>query len=202
MAIAIPTDAGDRGSKSLPRPDDQLMRGFARGDIRAFDQLYAKYKQPLYNYLHRNCQHDQVDEIFQDVWLRVIASAARFQVHNKFRAWLFTLAHNCLVDHYRKSARQHQVEDDNHLLKHQVAAENRLMEDNVTTAESRSAILAAIESLPPEQREAFYLREDAGFSIQEIAEIQTVTQEAAKSRLRYAYQKLRLLLKDIPRNPA
>ncbi|HIG39802.1 MAG: sigma-70 family RNA polymerase sigma factor [bacterium] len=105
MAIALPTDDSGRIRKRSSS-DDQLMQAYARGKTDAFDQLYLRYKQPLYGYLYRNCHRTEVDELFQEIWLRVIASQSRYKGNNKFRAWIFTLAHNCLVDHYRKTERQ------------------------------------------------------------------------------------------------
>ena len=86
--------------------DDLLMLRYARGERGAFDVLYARYKQPLYGFFYRNCHSSVVDELFQDVWLRVIASARRYESKNKFRSWLFTMAHNCLVDFHRSSKRR------------------------------------------------------------------------------------------------
>jgi len=174
------------------RTDDQLMMGYARGDRGAFDQLYARYKQPLYHYLYRNCgTRNQVDELFQDVWLRVIASAPRFRNRGRFRSWIFTLAHNCLVDYYRKADKQ----------SIQTSREPEISGANETQAvllgvELAQSIQQAIASLPPAQREAYILREHSGFSIREIGDIQNISPEAAKSRLRYAYGKLRSLLED------
>ncbi len=197
MAIAVATGDNGTGKPGLSS-DDRLMCAYARGKQSAFEQLYLRYKQPLYGYLYRHCHRSQVDELFQDVWLRVIASASRYKSSNKFRSWIFTLAHNCLVDHYRKIARQADFEDDGAQFVETNLTDGKLLEVTLDASELKKSILNAVKSLPIEQREAFYLREEAGFSIKEIADIQTITQEAAKSRLRYAYKKLRQLLTDIP----
>ncbi len=178
--------------------DDQLMVSFGRGDRSAFDSLYSRYKQPLYGYLFRNCGNVAfVEELFQDVWLRVIASSPRYQRRGKFRSWVFTLAHNCMVDHYRRSSRQ-SVEQhvETGTVDERFASEQTAVED-FSEAETGTAIQKAIARLPLDQRQAFCLREESGFSVKEIAEIQGITSEAAKSRLRYAYQKLRKSLSDL-----
>jgi len=172
--------------------DDQLMVSFGRGDRPAFDLLYARYKQPLYGYLYRNCGNEaSIDELFQDIWLKVIASSSRYKRRGKFRSWIFTLAHHCIVDFYRKSARQAVKQSAVEEL-----ASNQSTESSVRDSEVLLAVQTAIASLPLEQRQAFCLREESGFSVKEIAEIQDISVEAAKSRLRYAYSKLRIRLAD------
>ena len=80
------------------RSDDALMKAYQGGDVRAFDELYRRFKQPLYSFLIRQSGGEPVArELFQDVWLRVISSSKRYHCNGRFRSWLFTLAHNRLV---------------------------------------------------------------------------------------------------------
>jgi RNA polymerase sigma factor (sigma-70 family) len=165
--------------------DDLLFQAFARGDADAFDQLYARYRQPLFGYLMKNCSDESAaSEMFQDIWLRVIASVTRYQERGKFRAWLFRLAHNRLVDYYRQNAKQDFEELSD------IAAEGLSVEEQVAKIQGESHLQGVISLLPLEQRSAFLLREEAGLSLREIARVQETNLETAKSRLRYAYQKL------------
>jgi len=175
--------------------DDELLQAYLRGKEAAFDLLYARYKQSLYNYFYRNCDKAVVDELFQDVWLRVIASVKRYQNQNKFRSWLFTLAHNCLVDHYRRQGARVNinVKDDDPLR----SPVKQASADSIVDGKRLELRLKdALARLPAEQRESFYLREESGFSIRDIAKIQDISNEAAKSRLRYTYKKLRSMLEE------
>jgi len=191
MAIAL-LESGKTFSTGGQLSDDQLMVSFGRGDRSAFDLLYARYKQPLYGYLYRNCGNEaSIDELFQDIWLKVIASSSRYKRRGKFRSWIFTLAHHCIIDFYRISGRQAVKQSAVEEL-----ASNQSTESSVRDSEVLLAVQTAIASLPLEQRQAFCLREESGFSVKEIAEIQDISVEAAKSRLRYAYQKLRIRLAD------
>lgn len=168
------------------RQDDALLAAYGRGDAAAFDELYRRYRDPLYGYLMQSCRDEALaGELFQDVWLRVISSARTYRHRGRFRAWLFTLAHNRLIDHYRKSGRE---------LNGVEGAEpvsERAVERQVEGQQASSAIDAALDEMPVEQRAAFMLREEEGLPLKDIAEIQGVTLEAAKSRLRYAYRRLR-----------
>ncbi len=192
MVLAVIDDPGQPVFASV-KTDDQLIGAYARGDQGAFDQLYAKYRQPLYGYLFRHCSDaDQAGELFQDVWLRVIASTRRFERQGRFRSWLFTLAHNRLVDHYRQVGRHPGVEDPEALADVNAVKVGQVYDG----ARAGDALNKALAGLPLEQRQAFYLREEQGFSIRDIAEIQGIDPEAAKSRLRYAYRKLRNALQE------
>ena len=191
MAFALTSDSGVKLTEVEEQTDDQLMLAYARGERSAFDLLYARYRQPLYGYLYRQCSNEaQAGELFQETWLRVVASKARFERQGRFRSWIFTLAHNCLVDMYRKNARQQNQSLDEDIeggMRPDEKADNR---------EIRRQLDTSVKSLPLEQRQAFCLHEEHGFSVKEIAEIQGIAAEAAKSRLRYAYRKLRTALQE------
>ena len=167
------------------KSDDVLFHAFARGDVSAFDTLYSRYRQALFGYLMKNCRDESLaSEMFQDIWLRVIASVSRYRRRGKFRAWLFTLAHNRLVDYYRQLSKQDFEELSD------IETTEPSIEEQVSNIQIESYLQRTISSLPLEQRSAFLLREEAGLSLREIAQIQEINLETAKSRLRYAYQKL------------
>lgn len=167
--------------------DDLLMLAYSKGHLKAFDQLYGRYSRSLYAYLSRNCIGTGVaEELYQDVWLRVISSASKYNRKGKFRSWLFTLAHNRLVDYYRSS--------DNKFVMEELGPEKSSgirVDKQVEEYQIAGKLDEMVQALPLEQKTAFYLREESGFALKDIAEIQGVSLEAAKSRLRYAYKKLR-----------
>ena len=166
--------------------DDALVRQYQRGSARAFSRLYDKYRGRLYGYVLKNCaDRDVAGELFQDVWVRVLASIDRYEPQGRFRQWLMTCAHNVVVDFYRRAKpRAEEVEP----------VDERSTDQSLEIAER---IDAAVRQLPFDQRQAFWLREELSCSVQEIADIQDCTLEAAKSRLRYAYGKLREQLGDL-----
>ena len=82
--------------------DEDLMLAYAAGDAAAFDALYARHKGGVYRYLLRHCGHAGVaDELFQDVWMNVIRARARYVPSAKLTTWLYRIAHNRLIDHWR-----------------------------------------------------------------------------------------------------
>jgi len=88
------------------RPDEELMLAYGAGDAPAFDALYARHKGAVLRYLRRQTGNAALaEELFQDVWLKLIDARAGYEPRAKFTTWLFTIAHNRLMDHFRSSAR-------------------------------------------------------------------------------------------------
>lgn len=170
--------------------DEELMMQYRNGRTSAFDTLYDKYRGDVYRFLLRQFDQATAEELYQDVWIKLIQARERYQPRAKFRTWLYTITHNRIRDHYRKH--------------HEVAAEDAspgidsLAPERIT--QDRQAIevlLEGIRLLPGEQRQAFLLKEESGLSIDEIAEVMGASRESTRSRLRYAVRKLRQQLKGI-----
>jgi RNA polymerase sigma-70 factor (ECF subfamily) len=177
--------------------DAQLMLAYARGDMRAFETLYARHRGALYRYLARQARDTEIaHDLFQEVWSRVIVNRARYQPRAKFRTFLFTLAHNCFIDHCRRvKARPTGMGVDDAdaadlLRTDESAAPDRALERDERSRHYR----AALATLPQEQRDVYLLHEESDLSLEEIARITGVGPETAKSRLRYAVGKLKAAL--------
>lgn len=185
-------------------PDDETdaaaMLRFAGGDAEAFDLLYARHGLAVWRYLLRHVRDAALaDDLLQDVWFAVARQGTRYQATARFRTWLFTMAHNRMVDHWR-THRSHQSLD--------ADAQEGSLADTLTadsgwgplrrlqSREQGAALIEAIEQLPAEQREVFLLQAEAGMSLAEIAQATGVGFETAKSRLRYARHSLRQSLKE------
>jgi RNA polymerase sigma-70 factor (ECF subfamily) len=175
--------------------DEKLMLRYRDGDTKSFEMLYSRHKGPLYRYLTRQCGNTAVaEELFQDIWMNLINARDRYTVQAKFTTYLYRLAHNRLVDYYRKHSGSMPISyedndcpvvDDNAT----VSADNP---ERIASSQERiTHLIQSIQELPEAQREAFLLHEESGLDLSEIAEITSVNIETAKSRLRYAFTKLR-----------
>ena len=172
--------------------DEELMLAYRDGNAGAFQTLYGRHRTRLYRFVLRSVEErGAAEELFQDVWLRVIEARNRYAPRARFTTWLYSIAHNRLVDHWRRKGLA------------LVDLENVEVEGNnpdpARHAEARQNLLRfarALEALPPAQREAFLLHEEAGMSVPEIAQATGAGEEAAKSRLRYAIAKLRTAMDD------
>jgi RNA polymerase sigma factor (sigma-70 family) len=170
--------------------DERLMSGFARGDADAFDALYERYRGPVFRYFARQLAEADAEEAHQEAWLRVIRARNdwREQGEGSFRRYLFTLAHNVIVDRYRRQARrpQHHAGEDPDA--HSADVDTPAQVHHAQLAER---LYAAIARLPFAQREALVLHEETGMTYAQIAAVTDATPEGVKSRLRYAMRKLR-----------
>jgi RNA polymerase sigma-70 factor (ECF subfamily) len=174
--------------------DEDLMLAYRGGNAAAFDELYRRHKAPLYRYLVRQCRDAAVaEELFQDIWSNLIRARASYTVTARFTTYLYRLAHNRLIDHYRRRAPAAIVSfDDEDAAPAEPPAPRHEQPDAVYDSKQRAArLLALLAELPEAQREAFVLQHESGMSVEEIAEATGVSRETAKSRLRYAMTKLR-----------
>lgn len=172
------------------------MLGYRDGDAGAFDLLYARHKGALYRYLLRQCRIAAVaEELFQDVWMNLIRARDRYEPRAKFTTYLFSVAHNRLIDYYRRQAAGVPVsydDDPDDPLLDSVAASVQAQPDTQADLRAQAQrLLALIAELPEAQREALLLREEGALSVEEIARATGVNVETAKSRLRYAVARLR-----------
>jgi len=182
--------------------DEELMLDYAAGDATAFDQLYSRHKGGVYRYMLRQCSHGGVvEELFQDVWTNLIRARRGYTPSAKFTTWLYRLAHNRLIDHYRSNgvATTLSADDDMHAeAVATIAADCRdEPESRTENRELAERLKSAVSDLPAPQREAFLLHQEGGLTLDEIAELTDVGVETVKSRLRYAMNKLRSNLSDL-----
>lgn len=196
----VPPLALEAARTASSAPDDaSLMLRYRDGDVRAFEMLYERHKAPLYRYLQRLCRdRPTADDLFQEVWGKVIASRGRYEVRAQFNTFLFRIAHNCAMDHFRRRGRPQEkfARDVDELTEELGAAEHEGPDAAASEAQLRDDFRAALEGLPVEQRDVFVMYEESGLSLEEIGRITGVAMETAKSRLRYAVSKLRAALKQ------
>lgn len=177
-----------------PDSDEAMMRAWQSGNAAAFDQLYERHRGGVFRYFLRQCGSRAIaEELHHDVWLRVIAARARWRAEARVSTWLFTIARRRLIDHWRATAphRLETLDEDIH------AAPASSDPEAAAAGEEREARLsAALGALPEAQRDAFLLHVEGGLAIGEIAQLCGTSPETVKSRLRYAYARLRNLLGD------
>jgi RNA polymerase sigma-70 factor (ECF subfamily) len=173
--------------------DAQLMLRYAAGDVHAFEELYERQRAALWRFVRRVVRDPvATDDVFQECWSRVIASRERYRPTARFSTWLYRIAHNCCMDHWRKSGRRaaHEALDDDAVA---AAADTPLGNPHeiAVVVEKSRRLAVALAGLPEEQRVAFLLYVEGGLSVTELAEQTGVGAETAKSRLRYAVARLK-----------
>ena len=187
--------------------DEMLMVRYQRGERKAFVELVRRHNRPIYNFVLRQLRVPSLaEDVTQDVFMRLVQNAAEFKHEARFLTWLYTIARNLCIDQLRKQSHRRHASLDQAAapqseappLGETVADPNpqTSAEHNALSAEVRSSIVKAVDSLPDDQREVFLLREVASLPFRDIAEITGVGENTVKSRMRYALEKLRLDLDE------
>jgi len=186
--------AMDRRAGTHEVDDGALMLRYKDGDVAAFETLYRRHNDALYRYLLRLSRHpDTADDVFQEVWGKIIKARESYRPTAKFTTFLYRVAHNCFIDYLRRNKRH----------THALAAEPDHQPDPGETPEAvterslaRRRLHVALTDLPEEQRDVFLLHEEAGLNLDQIAAVTDANRETVKSRLRYAVNKLRAAIDE------
>ena len=182
---------------TAPSDDADLLRAYARGDQAAFENLYDRHDRPCFQFIRRTlgpAHGEAAEDIHQEAWMSVARNAGSFDSDKAtFRAWLFAIARNKVWDHFRKQKEAFLTSGDEDAAV-RVPDTGPTPLQAVETRETARAIVAAVEGLPPTQRETFVMFAAGGLSLDEIAGATDVGVETTKSRLRYARATLKRLL--------
>ena len=186
---------------AVDKPTDvELIRRFLRGDEKAFEALYDRYRRQLYAFLNNLIGAGaECDEVFEETWLKVIDQLPRYKDEGRFGAWLFRVGRNLFYDRLRRSRKEREnlsldVDEPPPVAAPTGYGPGERMELN----EVEKLVNAAVAKLPRELRETFLLRQQ-GVAFKEIAEIQQCSINTALSRMQYALRALRKSLSTIDR---
>ncbi|HRG97754.1 MAG TPA: RNA polymerase sigma factor [Polyangiaceae bacterium] len=184
--------------------DELLVARFQAGDRAAFASLVRRHQGPLFHFAFRQLRSaPAAEDVVQEAFVRVVQSAAEFKNEARFTTWVYTITRNLCIDQLRKRAhRRHpsldeaRGDDGDRTLGEVVADRSADVERQAAGAELKQQVAAAVEQLPPDQKEVFLMREVANLPFKEIAEITGVPENTVKSRMRYALERLQAALKD------
>ena len=166
--------------------DEQLMQQYANGDAKAFDQLYARHRSALYRYFNRQVNNvSTANDLYQGAWEKIIKSRGKYRKTAPFTAWMYRIAHNHLVDHYRR------IKPDDSIATEDLSDHQPGPSEDAIDEQQNERLKATIIALPAEQRDTLLLKVETGLKMEEIASVTGVSRETVKSRLRYAVDKLK-----------
>jgi RNA polymerase sigma-70 factor, ECF subfamily len=165
--------------------DEALVARLARGDETALAELLRRYERPLSAFLFRHTGGRDVDDLYQETWIRVVRSAARFDAARRFSTWLFQIAINLCRDWHRRRAAETGVDP----------PEIGSTED-IGRAEAGIDAARLLARLPEAQREVLILRFHHDLAEEEVAEILGCPRGTVKSRMHNALARLGQIVRE------
>jgi RNA polymerase sigma-70 factor (ECF subfamily) len=187
---------------SLETTDEkELIRSYLNGNHSSLQILIKRHQNRLYSYIFLLVKDKQLaDDVFQDTYVKVINTLKQgnYRDEGKFIQWVMRIAHNLVIDHFRKSKKVNFVESQNN--EYDVFDTIRLtdpsIEEQLVTNQIHSDVKKLLHYLPDEQKEVIMLRCYAGLSFKDIAEQTDVSINTALGRMRYALINLRKLIEE------
>ena len=195
----------NRPATPSPR-DDELIAAYLQGRQEAFEVLFQRYKNGIF-FVVRNYfpNKERAEEVFQEVFLKLLERLHHFDGSGSFRGWFFTLCRNHCIDRLRQQARRPETPDSQWSNDEgdaqatpvgRAADESMPADERAYDLELAAQLETAIEKLPDEQRETFLMKERGGLTFEEIAKMTGVSINTVKSRMRYALESLRRSLRN------
>lgn len=180
------------------RSDDELISAFADGCKEAFDCLIERYDSEVLSYIRLSVTDwDDANDVFQEVFVKVINTVreGRYQMQGKFRSWLLRIAHNAVIDYFRRNKTQKMVSLSNENYREdfieRLPCTSPNIEEQLISANTRQEVRRWVAQLPKLQREVLILRFAQEMSFKEIADYTGVSINTALGRMRYALINLR-----------
>jgi len=181
--------------------DYELIQRFIKGEQSCFDQLIHRHKNKVFAYISLYIRDQALaEDLFQDTFMKVIQSvkAGKYQDNGKFISWVMRIAHNLIIDHFRRIKQMNTISNDDYesdLFNSKKLCDSNV-EDDMIARQIQKDVRKMITFLPEDQREVVILRHYAGLSFKEIAEITDVSINTALGRMRYALINMRKLMAE------
>ena len=181
--------------------DYELILRFIKGEQSCFEQLINRHKNKVFAYISLYIRDQSLaEDIFQDTFLKVIQSvkSGKYYDNGKFISWVMRIAHNLIIDHFRRIKQMNTISNDNYesdLFNSKRFAEDNI-EDDMIKRQIQKDVRKMISHLPDDQREVVILRHYASLSFKEIADITDVSINTALGRMRYALINMRKIMEE------
>ncbi len=187
---------------NLQKADERtLIKSYLDGHQSSLQILIERHKQKLYSYIMLMVRKRELaDDIFQDTFVKIINTlkSGNYKEEGKFIQWAMRIAHNLVIDHFRKQKKLPVAEskNENFDIFDTIRLTDPSVEEQMVIDQIHSDIKKLIEYLPDEQKEVLFLRCYAGLSFKEIAEQTEVSINTALGRMRYAVLNLRKMVEE------
>lgn len=178
--------------------DQELVSLYLEGNHKSFEILINKHKQKIYAFILSKIKNrDLAEDVFQDTFIKVINSLqkGKYNEEGKFLPWVMRIAHNLVIDHFRKSNKMRTIAPkDEFNIFDVIHDESKNVEEDLVNKQIHTDLRKLIECLPEDQKEVLKMRYYAELSFKEISESTGVSINTALGRMRYALINLRKLI--------
>jgi len=181
--------------------DHELVKQFIKGNQSSIETLIKRHKDKVYTYIFLMVKNEHLaNDIFQDTFIKVIKSleSGKYQENGKFISWVIRIAHNLIIDYFRKEKQMKTYSNDEYEtdLFNSDKFSDKTIEEHIIKNQVRNDVRKLVDCLPEEQKEVVLLRHYVGLSFKEIAEQTNVSINTALGRMRYALINLRRLIEE------
>ena len=187
--------------KTIKISDQELVAAFLNGDELSIETLINRHRSKVYTYIYLTIKnHSLAEDLFQETFIKVIQSlrAGKYKDNGRFLSWVIRIAHNLIIDHFRKVKQMNSISNDDSEL--DILNNKKLAEDNIedilVSDQIKDDIRKLVNELPADQREVVLMRHFGGLSFKEIADQTDVSINTALGRMRYALINLRKMIKE------
>lgn len=187
--------------KAAAISDQELIAKYLNGNEKSLEKLIYRHKRKVFAYIMMVVKDDQLaDDIFQDTFIKVINTfrSGTYKEEGKFIQWIMRIAHNLIIDHFRRAKRLPLVNNsnDDYDIFDMVRITDPSIEEQIITEQIHEDVRSLIEFLPEEQKEVLVMRHYDNMSFKEIADATNVSINTALGRMRYALINLRKIVKE------
>jgi len=179
--------------------DNELVQKFIKGDQESLEILIFRHKSRVFSYIVLIVKNQELaEDIFQETFIKVIRSLkkGKYTENGKFISWVLRIAHNLIIDHFRKEKLKGTISNDSSEVDifNSQKFSDKTIEDDIINSQILSEVKELISELPEDQQQVIYMRHYMGLSFKEIAEQTDVSINTALGRMRYALINLRKLI--------
>mgnify|MGYP001177778058 FL=1 len=183
---------------NLVLPDAVLVKNYISGDESALASLIERHQSKIYGFIYSKVNDgDLSDDIFQDTFIKVIKTlkTKSYNEEGKFLPWVMRIAHNLVVDHFRKAKKMpFQRETEEYSIFNYMTDNAPTIESQMITEQVEVDLTRLLDELPDDQKEVLVMRMYQDLSFKEIAELTGVSINTALGRMRYALLNLRKII--------
>lgn len=182
----------------LMLPDGILVKNYISGDESALTSLINRHQSKIYGFIYSKIgDRDLSDDIFQETFIKVIKTlkTSSYNEEGKFLPWVMRIAHNLVVDHFRKAKKMpFQRETEEYSIFNYMTDTSLNIEAQIISKQVQSDLNKLLDELPADQKEVLILRIYQDLSFKEIADLTGVSINTALGRMRYALLNLRKII--------